>query len=113
MIPLTMKDQIWARIEGLGPGKAFMAKDFLDKNIRCNCISPARVHTPFVDGYLKRHYPGREAEMLAALAKTQPIGRMARPDEVAGLALYLSSDLASFLTGVDLPFDGGVLNLRG
>lgn len=90
-----------------------VAKDFLNKNIRCNCISPARVHTPFVDGYLKRNYPGREKEMLAELAKTQPIGRMARPDEVAGLAAYLCSDLASFVTGADIPFDGGVLNLRG
>jgi 2-keto-3-deoxy-L-fuconate dehydrogenase len=89
-----------------------VAKDYLDKNIRCNCISPARVHTPFVDGYLKRNYPGREAEMLAVLEKTQPIGRMSKPEEVAGLAVYLCSDLASFLTGADIPFDGGLLNLR-
>ena len=90
-----------------------VAKDYLDKNIRCNCISPARVHTPFVDGYLKKNYPGKEEEMLAVLAKTQPIGRMAKPDEVAGLAVYLCSDLASFLSGADIPFDGGVLNLHG
>lgn len=90
-----------------------VAKDFLGKNIRCNCISPARVHTPFVDGYLKQNYPGRETEMLQQLAKTQPIGRMATPEEVAGLVAYLCSDLASFLTGADIPFDGGVLNLRG
>jgi NAD(P)-dependent dehydrogenase (short-subunit alcohol dehydrogenase family) len=89
-----------------------VAKDYLDKNIRCNCISPARVHTPFVDGYLQRSYPGREAEMLAVLEKTQPIGRMSKPEEVAGLAVYLCSDLASFLTGADIPFDGGLLNLR-
>jgi 2-keto-3-deoxy-L-fuconate dehydrogenase len=90
-----------------------VAKDFLDKNIRCNCISPARVHTPFVDGFIKRNYPGRETEMMDVLSKTQPVGRMARPDEIAGLAVYLCSDMASFLTGADIPFDGGVLNLRG
>ena len=90
-----------------------VAKDFVDKNIRCNCISPARVHTPFVDGFLKQNYPGRETEMLRALALTQPVGRMAKPEEVAALATYLCSDLASFLTGADIPFDGGVLNLRG
>jgi 2-keto-3-deoxy-L-fuconate dehydrogenase len=89
-----------------------VARDYLHKKIRCNCISPARVHTPFVDGYLQRNYPGREKEMFAQLEKTQPIGRMATPDEVAGLVVYLCSDLASFLTGADIPFDGGVVNLH-
>lgn len=90
-----------------------VAKDYLACNIRCNCISPARVHTPFVDGYLRQHYPGREKEMFGKLAHSQPIGRMAEPDEVASLALYLCSDEASFLTGVDYPLDGGFFNLRG
>jgi 2-keto-3-deoxy-L-fuconate dehydrogenase len=90
-----------------------VAKDYLACNIRCNCISPARVHTPFVDGYLRQHYPGREDEMFGKLAHSQPIGRMAEPHEVASLALYLCSDAASFLTGVDLPLDGGFFNLRG
>lgn len=90
-----------------------VAKHFLDKNIRCNCISPARVHTPFVDGYLKRNYPGREKEMLAELAKTHSPSAGWRGQKVAGLAVYLCSDLASFLAGADLPFDRGVLNLRG
>lgn len=90
-----------------------VAKDYLQHNIRCNCISPARVHTPFVDGYLKKNYPGREQEMYEKLAKSQPIGRMAEPEEVASLALFLSSDEASFITGVDYLLDGGFLNLRG
>jgi 2-keto-3-deoxy-L-fuconate dehydrogenase len=90
-----------------------VAKDYLTCNIRCNCISPARVHTPFVDGYLREHYPGREEEMFGKLALSQPIGRMAEPHEVASLALYLCSDEASFLTGVDYPLDGGFFNLRG
>jgi 2-keto-3-deoxy-L-fuconate dehydrogenase len=90
-----------------------VAKDYLAHNIRCNCISPARVHTPFVDGFLRRNYPGREKEMFEKLEKSQPIGRMAKPEEIAALALYLCSDEASFLTGADYPIDGGFLNLRG
>src|SRR3974390_743764 len=53
-----------------------VAKDYGQHNIRCNCISPARVHTPFVDDYLKKNYQGREGEMYEQLAKTQPLGRM-------------------------------------
>lgn len=90
-----------------------VARDYLAHNIRCNCISPARVHTPFVDDYLKRTYPGREQEMFEKLAKAQPIGRMAEPAEVASLALFLCSDEASFITGMDYPLDGGFCNLRG
>jgi 2-keto-3-deoxy-L-fuconate dehydrogenase len=90
-----------------------VAKDYLPFNIRCNCISPARVHTPFVDGFLRKNYPGQEKEMFAKLEKSQPIGRMATPEEVADLALFLCSDEASFITGCDYPIDGGFLNLRG
>jgi 2-keto-3-deoxy-L-fuconate dehydrogenase len=90
-----------------------VAKDYLQHHIRCNCISPARVHTPFVDDYLRKNYPGRETEMYEKLAQSQPIGRMAEPEEVASLALFLCSDEASFLTGVDYPLDGGFVHLRG
>ena len=90
-----------------------VAKDYVDCNIRCNCISPARVHTPFVDGFLRRNYPGHEQEMFEKLEKSQPIGRMAEPEEIANLALFLCSDEASFITGSDYPIDGGFLNLRG
>ena len=89
-----------------------VAKDFIKHGVRCNCICPARVHTPFVDGYLARTYPGQEAEMFEKLSQAQPIGRMAVPDEVAALALYLCSDEASFVTGCAYPIDGGALNLR-
>lgn len=89
-----------------------IAKDYVAQGIRCNCICPARVHTPFVDGYLARNYPGQEAEMFAKLSAAQPIGRMAKPEEVAGLAVYLCSDEASFVTGAAYLIDGGAVNLR-
>jgi NAD(P)-dependent dehydrogenase (short-subunit alcohol dehydrogenase family) len=89
-----------------------VAKDYLADHIRCNSISPGRVHTPFVDGFLKKTYPGRENEMFEKLSKTQPIGRMGKPEEIAGLVLYLCSDEASFITGTDYPIDGGFLKLN-
>jgi len=89
-----------------------VARDFVKDGIRCNCISPARVHTPFVDGFLKKNYPGKEKEMFDKLSKSQPIGRMAMPEEIATLILYLSSDEASFITGCDYPIDGGFIKLN-
>jgi 2-keto-3-deoxy-L-fuconate dehydrogenase len=89
-----------------------VAKDYLKEGIRCNSISPARVHTPFVDGFLKANYPGKEQEMFEKLSKTQPIGRMATPLEIAYLALYLCSEEASFITGCDYPIDGGFVKLN-
>lgn len=86
-----------------------IAVDYMRQGIRCNCVCPARVHTPFVDRYLAEQYPGREAEMFEQLSKYQPLGRMATADEVAMLTLYLCSDEASFITGQALPLDGGVL----
>ncbi len=89
-----------------------VAKDYINDGIRCNCISPARVYTPFVEGFLKKNYPGKEEEMIEKLSKTQPIGRMARPEEIAHLILYLCSDEASFITGCDYPIDGGFVKLN-
>lgn len=90
-----------------------VARDFVADKIRCNAISPARVHTPFVDGFLAKNYPGHEAQMMQKLAALQPVGRMGEPDEVANLAVYLCSDEASFITGVNYPIDGGFVNLHG
>jgi NAD(P)-dependent dehydrogenase (short-subunit alcohol dehydrogenase family) len=86
-----------------------IAVDYMKKGIRCNCICPARVHTPFVDQFVARHYSGREAEVMQQLAAYQPLGRMGTSEEVASLALYLCSDEASFVTGQAYPIDGGVL----
>jgi len=89
-----------------------VAKDFIKDNIRCNSISPGRVHTPFVDGFLKKNYPGKEAEMFDKLSKTQPIGRMGKPIEIAHQVLYLCSDEANFITGSDYAIDGGYVTLN-
>lgn len=90
-----------------------VAKDYVKDGIRCNTISPARVHTPFVDGFIEKNYPDKKAEMFENLSKTQPIGRMGKPVEIANLALYLCSDEASFITGTDFPIDGGFIKLNG
>ena len=89
-----------------------VAKDYIKEGIRCNSISPGRVHTPFVDGFIAKNYPGQEKEMFEKLSKTQPIGRMAEPSEIANLALYLCSDEAAFVTGCDYPIDGGFIRLN-
>lgn len=90
-----------------------VAKDYLNYGIRCNSISPARIHTPFVDGFIAKNYPGQEAEMFEKLSKTQPIARMGKSEEVANLALYVCSDEASFITGTNFPIDGGFIKLNG
>jgi NAD(P)-dependent dehydrogenase (short-subunit alcohol dehydrogenase family) len=89
-----------------------VAADYVREGIRCNAIAPGRVHTPFVDGYLARNYPGREAETFAKLAATQPIGRMGTPEEVARLALFLCSDDSAFITGSNVAIDGGFATLK-
>ncbi|MGB0579817.1 MAG: SDR family NAD(P)-dependent oxidoreductase [Limisphaerales bacterium] len=89
-----------------------VARDYLDDKVRCNCICPARIHTPFVDGYLDKNYPDNREEMFEKLSQAQPIGRMGKPVEVAYAALFLCSDEASFITGNAYPVDGGTINVR-
>jgi 2-keto-3-deoxy-L-fuconate dehydrogenase len=89
-----------------------VARDYVSEGIRCNCLSPGRVHTPFVDGFLAKNYPGQEKEMFAKLAATQPIGRMGTPEEIAELAYFISSDAGSFITGANFNIDGGFMGLK-
>jgi NAD(P)-dependent dehydrogenase (short-subunit alcohol dehydrogenase family) len=89
-----------------------VARDYVTDGIRCNCLSPGRVHTPFVDGFLAKNYPGQEQEMFAKLAATQPLGRMGTPEEIAELAYFISSDAGSFITGANFNIDGGFMGLK-
>ena len=89
-----------------------IAKDYIQDNIRCNAVGPARIHTSLVDGYLEKHYPDNKEEMYQKLSKTQPIGRMGKPEEVAHLIAYLCSDEAGFITGSFYPIDGGFITLN-
>lgn len=89
-----------------------IAKDYINDGIRCNAVGPGRVHTPFVDNYLTQNYPGQEAEMFEKLSKTQPMGRMGKPNEIANLIAYLCSDEAAFITGSFYSIDGGFLTLN-
>lgn len=89
-----------------------IAKDYLAHGIRCNCVAPGRVHTPFVDGYLEKNYPSNKQEMFEALSKSQPIGRMGKSVEIAALVKFLCSDEAAFITGTNIPIDGGFVTLN-
>jgi len=89
-----------------------VAKDYVNDGIRCNCIAPGRVHTPFVDNFLEKNYPDDKAEMFDKLSKSQPIGRMGKVEEISGLILYLCSDEAAFITGSNFPIDGGFVTLN-
>ncbi|MCH7396999.1 SDR family oxidoreductase [Belliella sp. DSM 107340] len=89
-----------------------IACDYVNEGIRCNCLSPARIHTPFVDDFLAKNYPGKEKEVYDKLAKTQPIGRMGTPDEVAEAAYFICSDQAAFITGTNFPVDGGFVSIK-
>jgi len=89
-----------------------VACDYVDQGIRCNAVSPARIHTPFVDGFLKENYSGQERERFEQLSQTQPIGRMGEPEEVAELCVFLCSEKAEFITGSNVPIDGGFVTLK-
>jgi NAD(P)-dependent dehydrogenase (short-subunit alcohol dehydrogenase family) len=83
-----------------------LAIDYAGK-LRVNCICPGTVETPFVEGYLEKFHKHEKDKIRQELHARQPVGRMGRPDEVAYMALYLSSAEAEFVTGSALTIDGG------
>jgi NAD(P)-dependent dehydrogenase (short-subunit alcohol dehydrogenase family) len=75
--------------------------------IRVNCICPGTVDTPFVEAYLEKYHKHEKDKVRAELNLRQPVGRLGRPEEIAHLALYLSSPQAGFVTGSVITIDGG------
>tara|TARA_R110002020_G_scaffold170523_1_gene360261 strand:+ start:26184 stop:26975 length:792 start_codon:yes stop_codon:yes gene_type:complete len=86
-----------------------IAVDYVKEGIRANCICPARVHTPFIENYLTKYYPGQEKERFEALSRYQPAGRMIYPAEVAAMAVYLCSEESAMVNGASFVIDGGVM----
>jgi NAD(P)-dependent dehydrogenase (short-subunit alcohol dehydrogenase family) len=96
LVPLTMSLAVT-----LGP-----------HNIRTNCICPAPIHTPMLEGFLNRGKnpdPSFVDNITKRLEESNPLGRIAKAEDVAYAALYLVSDEASFVNGVILPVDGGMI----
>lgn len=75
--------------------------------IRVNCIAPGTVDTPFVEGFLEKYHKDEKEKVREELNSRQPVGRLGRPEEIARLALYLSSPAADFMNGAVIPIDGG------
>jgi NAD(P)-dependent dehydrogenase (short-subunit alcohol dehydrogenase family) len=84
-----------------------IASDYAKAGLRANVIAPGVIDTPLTRNYAGG-MPGGEAEGLKVLAAMHPMGRYASVEEIAGAALFLVSDKASFITGVVLPVDGGL-----
>lgn len=74
---------------------------------RVNCICPGTVDTPFVEGYLEKYHKHEKDKVRAELNQRQPIGRLGKPEEIANLALYLSTQEAAFINGSVITIDGG------
>jgi NAD(P)-dependent dehydrogenase (short-subunit alcohol dehydrogenase family) len=77
------------------------------KQIRCNCVAPGTVQTPFVEGYLDKYHAHEKEAVREELRARQPIGRLGTPEDIAGLVRYLCSKEAEFMQGAVVSIDGG------
>ncbi len=84
-----------------------MALDCAASGIRVNCVCPGFVETPMVERFLSRIGASERRKVVEGLKKLHPLGRFAKPEEIAEAVVYLVSDEASFVTGCAFPVDGG------
>jgi NAD(P)-dependent dehydrogenase (short-subunit alcohol dehydrogenase family) len=80
-----------------------------DRGIRVNTLSPGATDTPIIDGQFSTKEQADAAK--ASFAAATPMGRLGRPEELAAAALFLASDDSSFITGIDLQVDGGLVQV--
>ena len=87
-----------------------VATDYVARGIRCNCLCPGTVETPSLDERIAANAAaaGSIDAARAAFVARQPMGRLGTPEEIAALAVYLSSDDAQFITGQAIVIDGGL-----
>lgn len=100
IIGVTGADAYTASKGGVVALTRVMAADYGKHNIRVNCICPGAINTPMISEVL-------DVPEIAKNYETGPLGRVGEPEEIAGAALFLASDDASYVTGVVLPVDGG------
>lgn len=82
------------------------AADLAGRGVRVNAISPGSVDTPAIDA---QH--AEPDQVRREMARSTPLGRIGRPEEIADAALFLASDESTYITGADLPVDGGTTQL--
>ena len=87
-----------------------VAADYVTRGVRCNALCPGTVQTPSLDDRIAVNAAaaGSMDAARAAFVARQPMGRLGSPEEIAGLAVYLASDQAQFITGQAVVIDGGL-----
>jgi NAD(P)-dependent dehydrogenase (short-subunit alcohol dehydrogenase family) len=85
-----------------------MALAYAPDKIRVNAIAPGSVETPGLPGFFRVDDPEEIEKRKAAFFATIPMGRPSQPEEIAQVALFLASDMSSYITGVTIPVDGGI-----
>lgn len=101
LVALSGADAYTAAKGGIVALTRVLAVDWGPSGVRVNCICPGGVDTAMIAPAVA------DAEVLGFMRESTPLGRLARPEEIARVALFLASDEASFMNGAIVPVDGG------